>query len=192
MGGLTYCRSHFYFQEENTLMNISKQSLLALLIVFLSALLLFSCSKSEDGAQTIHQAVAIESHDECHLCGMLISNFSGPKGELFRKGITEAEGNSVKKFCSTRDMFSFYLDPENKRNVTTMLVHDMSQSPWDTPNDAYFIDAKDAWFVAGSEKTGAMGETLASFSKQVDAQRFSNEFGGKVISFTQIDLSILM
>jgi copper chaperone NosL len=173
-------------------MIILKQSLSTLLVTLFSASLLFSCSKSEESAQILHQAVAIESADECHLCGMLISNFSGPKGELFRKGITEADGDSVKKFCSTRDMFSFYLDPENKRNVTTMLVHDMSKSPWETPNDAYFIDARNAWFVAGSNKTGAMGETLASFSQQVDAQTFANEFGGKVINFSQVDLSVLM
>ena len=169
-----------------------KQKLSIVLVMIFSVFLLFSCSKNEEGVQTPHEAVAIESADECHLCGMLISNFSGPKGELFRKGITKADGDSVKKFCSTRDMFSFYLDPENKRNTTTMLVHDMSKSPWDTPNDEYFIDAREAWFVADSSKTGAMGKTLASFSKQIDAQEFADEFGGKVISFTQIDLSVLM
>jgi len=173
-------------------MNIFKQTLPVVLVAILSASLLFSCSKSEEGVQTLHEAVAIESNDECHLCGMLISNFSGPKGELFRNGITEAEGNSVKKFCSTRDMFSFYLDPENKRNVSSMLVHDMSKSPWDTPNDAYFIDARNAWFVAGSSKTGAMGKTLASFSIQAQAQAFADEFGGKVLSFSQVDMSVLM
>jgi copper chaperone NosL len=154
--------------------------------------LLGACSEPEATKQTIHQAVAIETADECHLCGMLISNFSGPKGELFRKGITEQTSNKVRKFCSTRDMFSFYLDPENKRNVTTILVHDMSKSPWNAPNDAYFIDARVAWFVAGSSKTGAMGETLASFSQQQDAQTFANEFGGKVLSFAEIDLSVLL
>lgn len=173
-------------------MHIYKQILLVVLVSLVSMPLLFSCSKSEEGAQTLHEAVAIESNDECHLCGMLISNFSGPKGELFRKGITEADGNSVKKFCSTRDMFSFYLDPENQRNVTSMLVHDMSKSPWDTPNDAYFIDARNAWFVVGSSKTGAMGKTLASFSEQADAKKFADEFGGKVLNFTQVDMSVLM
>ncbi|TWX51118.1 nitrous oxide reductase accessory protein NosL [Colwellia hornerae] len=173
-------------------MNTFKPNLLVLLMTLLLAVLLSACSKNDEVVQSLHDAVAIESADECHLCGMLISNFSGPKGELFRKGLTQAEGNSVKKFCSTRDMFSFYLDPENKRNVTTMLVHDMSKSPWETPKDQYFIDAHSAWFVAGSIKTGAMGKTLASFSKQKDAQAFAAEFGGKVIDFTQVDLSVLM
>lgn len=149
------------------------------------------CSEQSEQQQVIHQAVAIESADECHLCGMLISNFSGPKAELFRKGITQADGDQVKKFCSTRDMFSFYLDPENKRNVTTILVHDMSKAPWDAPNDGYFIDARQAWYVVGSSKMGAMGKTLASFSAKTDADAFATEFGGSVIDFSAVSYQSL-
>jgi copper chaperone NosL len=149
------------------------------------------CSEQSEQQQVIHQAVAIESSDECHLCGMLITNFSGPKAELFRKGVTEADGNSVKKFCSTRDMFSFYLDPENKRNVTTILVHDMSKAPWNAPNDSYFIDARNAWYVVDSEKMGAMGKTLASFSAKTDADAFATEFGGTVIDFNAVSYQSL-
>ena len=159
----------------------------------LSIVLVFVVACSEQSAQQaiIHQAVAIENSDECHLCGMLISNFSGPKAELFRQGVTLADGNSVKKFCSTRDMFSFYLDPENKRNVTTILVHDMSKAPWQAPNDSYFIDARIAWYVIGSSRTGAMGKTLASFSARTDADAFASEFGGKVIDFNAVSYQSL-
>lgn len=161
-------------------------------IILLTALIILSgCSEQTEQQQKLHQAVAIESSDECHLCGMLISHFPGPKGELFRKGITQADGNEVKKFCSTRDMFSFYLDPENKRNVTSILVHDMSKAPWDMPSDKYFIDARKAWFVAGSSKKGAMGETLASFSQKADADAFATEFGGKVIDFSGVNYDVL-
>ncbi|MFT5755703.1 MAG: copper chaperone NosL [Alteromonadaceae bacterium] len=161
--------------------------------IIVSALfMLLACSPPPENNLTLQQAVNIETADECHLCGMLISNFSGPKGELFRKEVTAAASNKVKKFCSTRDMFSFYLDPENKRNVTTMLVHDMSKSPWDSANDKYFINAKSAWFVSGSSQIGAMGKTLASFSNKQDAETFINEFGGYLLTFEEIDLSILM
>lgn len=162
--------------------------LAAALFIMLS---LFGCSQETEQQKMLHQAVAIESGDECHLCGMLISNFPGPKGELFRNGVTEADGNVVKKFCSTRDMFSFYLDPENTRNVTSILVHDMSKAPWDVPNDGYFVDARKAWFVVNSSKKGAMGKTLASFSQQGDAQAFASEFGGQVLDFNAIKLSVL-
>lgn len=149
-----------------------------------------ACSDSEKQDQVIHQAVAMESSDECHLCGMLITRFDGPKGEVFRKELSD----KVFKFCSTRDMFSYYLDPENKRNVAQMLVHDMSKMPWgsDSIDDKYFIDAKTAWFVSGSEKTGAMGQTLASFSQESDAKAFAKEFGGQVITFAQINVNLLM
>ncbi|WNC69103.1 nitrous oxide reductase accessory protein NosL [Thalassotalea nanhaiensis] len=162
--------------------NILKITLIA------STLLCLTACGEQDQKQIVYQAQAIESSDECHLCGMLITNFAGPKGELYRKD----RGEKVHKFCSTRDMFSFYLDPENKRNVTTIYVHDMSKMPWDAPNDGYFIDAKTAWFVVGSEKTGAMGKTLASFSKQQDALAFAQEFGGEVLDFSQVDQASLM
>jgi copper chaperone NosL len=161
-------------------------------IITIALFMLQACSPQQEEKITAQQAVNIETADECHLCGMLISNFGGPKGELFRKEVTEAGSNKVKKFCSTRDMFSFYLDPENKRNVTTILVHDMSKSPWDSANDKHFINAKSAWFVAGSSKMGAMGKTLASFSSKQDAEAFLNEFDGKLLTFEEIDYSVLM
>ena len=164
--------------------------LLALITtLIIAATSLMSCSDKADQAQMLHKAVAMESADECHLCGMLITRFDGPKGEVFRKEM----GDQVFKFCSTRDMFSYYLDPENKRNVAQMFVHDMSKMPWgsDSIDDKYFIDAKTAWYVIGSEKTGAMGETLASFSQQHDAQAFAKEFGGEVLGFDAISYAAL-
>ena len=70
----------------------------------------------------------------------------------------------------------------------------MSKMPWgsESIDDKYFIDAKAAWYVIGSEKMGAMGETLASFSKESDAKAFAKEFGGKVIAFTDINYDALM
>ena len=159
------------------------------LLVILVFLALTACNESPSDLQLAQHAMTIERSDECHLCGMLITHFDGPKGEAFRK----EQGDKVFKFCSTRDMFSYYLDPENKRNVSQMLVHDMSKMPWgsDSIDDKYFIDAKKAWYVHGSEKTGAMGKTLASFSLEKDAQAFAKEFGGKVLGFESINQDTL-
>ncbi|TPH17321.1 nitrous oxide reductase accessory protein NosL [Litorilituus lipolyticus] len=148
---------------------------------------LISCSDNAE-QEMLHQAVAIEGSDECHLCGMLIKHFDGPKGEAFRK----EQGSKVFKFCSTRDLFSYYLDPENKRNVSQMMVHDMSKMPWGSINDEHFIDAKTAWYVSGSSQKGAMGSTLASFSKETDAKAFAKEFGGNVLHFKDITIDVLL
>ena len=148
-------------------------------------LVLAACSKEPEQVSA-RQAQAIHSGEECHLCGMIITNFPGPKGELYIK-----TSDKVKKFCSTRDMFSFLLDPEYKKQVKEVYVHDMSKSHWDKPDDSYFIDARNAFFVVGSSKTGAMGKTLASFSQKQDAEKFAQAFGGKVNTFEQIRLSSL-
>ena len=168
----------------------STKLLAVITVLIIGVTTLMSCSDNAEPQQMLHQAVAIESADECHLCGMLITRFDGPKGEVFRK----ETGDQVFKFCSTLDLFSYYLDPENKRNVAHILVLDMSKMPWgsESIDDKYFIDAKTAWYVTGSEKTGAMGKTLASFSQQSDAQAFAKEFGGKVLSFADINYDVLM
>lgn len=146
-----------------------------------------ACSEQESADQAmVRQAAAIEQADECHLCGMIISNFPGPKGENYNKSSEE-----VSKFCSTRDLFSFVLQPENKRQVKEIYVHDMSKTPWHKPEDEYFIDARQAWYVLGSEKKGAMGKTLASFAKKTDAEIFMGEFGGKLYSFDEITIDVL-
>lgn len=147
--------------------------------------LLIGCNESPQDTM-LKQAVAIESSDECHLCGMIIANFPGPKGEAYLDG-----KDDVTKFCSTRDLFSYLLQPENQRQIKQVFVHDMSKTPWQQPEDHYFIDAKTAWYVIGSSQKGAMGKTLASFGKQDDAQAFSTKFGGKVYQYDDITIDIL-
>lgn len=171
--------------------NSTKKTLLIASILVLASTL-SACSDTVEQSEMLQQALAIESTDECHLCGMIITHFPGPKGELFRKGVNSQQSNKVHKFCSTRDLFSFYLDPENKRNVTTIYVHDMSKVPWETPNDDHFVDATKAWYVTGSDRMGAMGKTLASFSLKGDAEAFTEQFGGSVIAFSEITMDVLM
>lgn len=151
------------------------------------AILLTGCGEKNETDNMVQQAVAIESSDECHLCGMLISGFPGPKGQLYSKGI-----NGNLKFCSTRDMFAFILDPENQHNIQQAFVHDMAVTPWGKPNDDIYIDAKKAFYVIGHKRRGAMGPTLASFKKQSDAEAFAVSQGGQVMRFDEVNLPVLM
>ena len=156
-------------------------------IVSIFALLfLTACSNEEATEQTNNTPVAIESGDECHLCGMVITGFPGPKGELF-----EGRQSHVRKFCSTRDLMSWYLQPENKPNSKEIYVHDMSRSDWNSPNDEHMINAKDAWYVVGSSMKGAMGPTLASFAQKTSADEFVAKHGGTVLGFEAITMDIL-
>jgi len=156
------------------------------LVIFSLMVVLLGCTEADPKKEMFKQAVAIENADECHLCGMIISQFPGPKGELYQK-----TSEDVAKFCSTRDMFSYLLQPENQRQVQQVFVHDMSKTPWQKTDDQYFIDARTAWFVVDSSQKGAMGKTLASFSLFDDALAFSKEYGGKVYPFDEITIDLL-
>jgi len=155
-------------------------SVLKTIISSILLLLIISCG-GESKEEKVLKTIAFESADECHLCGMIIEGFSGPKGAISQK-----TDSHIRKFCSTRDMFSYYLDPENKRNVKGLLVHDMGTVPWETPDDKLMVDAKLAWYVIGSNQSGAMGSTLASFSDKALAKTFVKEFGGQILAFDEI------
>ncbi|MDP5293377.1 nitrous oxide reductase accessory protein NosL [Oceanimonas sp. CHS3-5] len=153
--------------------------------LLLASLLLAGCG--EPGADALaRQAVAIEQGDECHLCGMVISRFPGPKGEAYEQGVEE-----VRKFCSTRDLLNWALEPENRHARQEIWVHDMSEVPWEQPDDEHFINAETAWYVVGSSQAGAMGPTPASFGDRAVADAFAGQYGGEVLGFEQLTLDKL-
>ncbi len=156
------------------------------LFAVLAALTLTACSGEEEQTTVRPDPVSIEAGDECHVCGMVITKFPGPKGEA----ITE-KNQQVRKFCSTRDMFAWMLQPENVNRDHTLYVHDMAQTDWQSPVDTTLIDAREAFYVVGSERTGAMGPTLASFATRSAAQEFIKEYGGHVLKYSEITLEDL-
>ncbi|MEH6627281.1 MAG: nitrous oxide reductase accessory protein NosL [Motiliproteus sp.] len=157
-----------------------------LCLLIASTLFIYGCSEDTAEKLAAQTAVVIESGDECHLCGMIISNFPGPKGQLYERG-----QNSTMKFCSTRDMFAYLLDPEHQHNIQTAYVHDMAITPWDHPDQETYIDAKKAWYVIGSNKPGAMGPTLGSFSTEANAKAFADLNGGKLYKFDDLTLEMI-
>ncbi|MCW8878184.1 MAG: nitrous oxide reductase accessory protein NosL [Kangiellaceae bacterium] len=153
-------------------------------LVFLTTILV-SCGSSED-SKVKNDPVAFEKTDECHVCGMVITRFPGPKGQAFDK-----RGKQVKKFCSSMELIYWYLQPENQPNVTEIYVHNMAKAPWEGPTDEHLISARDAYFVVGSDLNGSMGKTLATFLSVNDASEFSQKHGGQVVSFYGLTLELL-
>lgn len=162
-------------------------SLTRLLPFILFSLLISACNEPPTALQQAQKAMAIESHEECHLCGMIINSFPGPKGQLYERG-----NDASLKFCSTRDMFAYLLDPEHYHAIQTVYVHDMTVTPWEHPEDKTFIDARKAWYVVGHNRKGAMGPTLASFADHEVANAFAAQYGGNVFDFDAISQQLLL
>jgi copper chaperone NosL len=156
----------------------------------LFSVLLTACGNSttshEQGHEKHTMAAHINKTEECHLCGMLIQQFPGPKGQLQDK-----KTDQVRKFCSTNDLFSYLLQPENQHNIKSVFVHDMSDVAWASPQDDKMIEADKAWFVAEHDLQGAMGPTIASFGAEDSANKFQNEHGGYVLRFADINLELM-
>jgi copper chaperone NosL len=151
---------------------------------------LIACGNSEPHDEQGHEDHKITAHinksDECHLCGMVIQQFPGPKGQL-----EEKHSEQIRKFCSTNDLFSFMLQPENQHNIKSVYVHDMSNAAWDSPQDESMIEADKAWYVAGHKLQGAMGPTIASFKTETAAQNFQKKQGGYLLTFADINLELM-
>ncbi|MBI5861977.1 MAG: nitrous oxide reductase accessory protein NosL [Rhodocyclales bacterium] len=141
----------------------------------LIAMLLAACGETarvtpaqEPGADTV-----------CSLDGMSLQDFPGPKAQIhYDQGAPDF-------FCDVREMFSIFLRPEQQKRVVALYTQDMGQADWTQPR-GHWIDARTAFYVVGSRKTGSMGPAIASFATERDAQTFAQKEGGKVLRFDQV------
>ena len=131
------------------------------------------------GEQVATQALEVRDDTACALDGMLLAEFPGPKGQiLYDHGPPDF-------FCDTVELVSTMLAPEQRKRVVAVYTQDMAATSWDKPQ-GHWIDAKAAFYVMGSRKTGSMGPTLATFAREGDAQAFARDNGGKVLRFAEI------
>lgn len=155
--------------------------------VLMLCLILFVAACSEEVKEEINtDPFAFKAGDECHVCGMLVTEWPGAKGQSINK-----QSGQTLKFCSTTDLFSWWLQPENKTVKAQIYVHDMAKSEWAQPADEHLIDAREAWYVVGSDLIGAMGPTLVSYADESAAQELATKSGGRVLRFDDIDLLVL-
>lgn len=141
----------------------------------LLAALLAACSPPSSVLGPLDPAV--DTH--CQLDGMALADYPGPKGQ-----IRYADGGTV-YFCDTLELLSIAMSPEHVRALAGVYTQDMAQADWNSPH-GHWIDATQAYYVRGSQRTGSMGPTLASFAQRTDAEAFAQQYGGQVIAFAQV------
>ena len=148
-----------------------------------AVVLLVGCSgKSED---KIPGPVAFNKHDRCHICGMVILNYSGAKAQLSVKGEKEPL-----KFCSVKDGFVYVLQPENVSRTVAFYVSDFGNKK-DVPLHEKMLTAEKAFFNAGSDVRGAMGKSILPFATKGEVEAFTKEHGGKIVNYSEVNLELL-
>jgi copper chaperone NosL len=147
-----------------------------LLAALALAALALGCARNEPAAG---KPVEISRDTACSLDGMTLADYPGPKAQI------HYEQGNPDFFCDTLELFSVYLRPEQQKRVRAVFVQDMGQTDWTSPT-GHWIDARSAFYVAGSKRRGSMGPTLASFGREDDAKSFAAKEGGKVYRFDQV------
>ncbi len=144
-----------------------------------AAVMLAACGQDMKG-----QPVEPTASTACSLDGMLLLDFPGPKGQIvYDQGPPDF-------FCDTVELLAIYLRPEQKKRVAAVYTQDMGKADWTRPQ-GHWIDAKSAYYVIGSKRTGSMGPTIGSFAAEQDALTFSKQYGGKVLRFDQITFDMV-
>lgn len=153
------------------------RALLALAVLG-ATLGLTGCHKASDTASIV--PVEIDRTTSCDLDGMLLSDYPGPKAQIFY-----ADQSKPSFFCDTMELLSTLLAGEQVRAIRAAYVQDMAKADWDHP-EGHWTDARTAFYVFGSKRKGSMGPTVGSFAQEADAQHFAAENGGKVLAFSAI------
>ena len=126
------------------------------------------------GAPTAPPAVGARGRpaqgDKCPVCGMFVARYPDWVAVVvFKDG-------QVAWFDGAKDLFKFLLRPERYQpgrapaDVARVLVTDYYA--------LRLLDARDAWFVIGSDVFGPMGTELVPFAQEAEAREFKADHKG--------------
>jgi copper chaperone NosL len=122
--------------------------------------------------------------DKCPVCGMFVSKYPD-----WTATVTFHDG-TLAWFDGAKDLFKFLGDPGRfspGRKATDVRGV--------TVTDYYAVkplDARDAFFVVGSDVFGPMGRELVPFGKMTEAEEFLRDHRGKkVLRFGEVNRTVL-
>jgi copper chaperone NosL len=155
-----------------------------MLLAGLPTVTLMACGDRDTAAIACTPIRLTDDHD-CHLCGMTIVRYPGPKGQAcLRDG-------RILTFCSVHDLLAWAWQPESAPAIASLHVHDLSRTSWESPSDEAYTDAHAAVYVVGHDQQGAMGHSPAPFSGESDARAFAERHGGHLVAFAGLDFDSL-
>ncbi|MDH3972446.1 MAG: nitrous oxide reductase accessory protein NosL, partial [Gammaproteobacteria bacterium] len=106
----------------------------------------------------------------------------GPKGQVF---LTDRP--QPLWFTSVRDTIAFTMLPGEPKNIAAIYVTDIGHASWDQPEPGTWIEAREAFYVLGSDRVGGMqAAEVVPFISREDAKLFIKQHGGEIFVFESI------
>lgn len=125
--------------------------------------------------QKIYDKLTVTKEEKCPVCGMLLYKYPRWISRIVYK-------EKQLSFDGVKDMMKYYF--KHKENIKEILVQEYySQNT---------INAREAYFVLGSDVYGPMGHELIAFKSMKSAKRFSLDHRGeRILKFSEITPDIV-
>ncbi len=118
------------------------------------------------------------AREKCPVCGMFVAKYPD-----WLTAVRLKDGSHV-YFDGAKDMFKYLHDPKRydparrPEDIAVVAVMDYYELTW--------IDAREAWFVLGSDVYGPMGRELIPLKREADAREFMKDHKGtRIIRFSE-------
>lgn len=133
--------------------------------------LIFALVLGVEGAVFAADPRPPSAEDRCAVCGMFVAKYPN-----WVARVVFADGAQV-FFDGPKDLFRYMLNLEDygadKREISEIIVTDYYSTE--------MIDAREAFFVTGSDVMGPMGPELVPIAKESHAKTFVIDHGGESI-----------
>ncbi|HFQ15861.1 MAG TPA: copper resistance protein CopZ [Rhodobacteraceae bacterium] len=149
-------------------------------LLLAAALALAGCKDDQAG---VPPAVAMTPEALGHYCQMALTEHDGPKAQIHLK-----DALAPLFFSQVRDAIAYQHMPEQDGQILVIYVSDMGAAEsWAKPGVDNWIDARNAFFVLGSDAIGGMGAAeLVPFGSRAGAEAFAKARGGRVARLDEI------
>jgi len=120
--------------------------------------------------------------DHCQVCGMFVAKY-----DRWLSQVVLPDGRH-RFFDGPKDLFRYYLNPgQYDKGVEREQIKEIYVTDYYSTKT---INAKEAWFVIGSDVMGPMGPELVPVTGKEKAETFRKDHRGKrILSFDEVTLS---
>lgn len=125
----------------------------------------------------------VPADTRCPVCGMFVAKYDVWLTQI------HFEDGTVSSFDGVKDMMAYYLEPtlyngSAQAKIVEVWVKDYYSLKW--------LDARQAFFVIGSDVNGPMGHELIPFSIKAAAESFLvDHHGRQILTFAEITGEII-
>ena len=153
----------------------------------LALALLAGCD--DEVSRALPEPMTLNDEAAGYYCQMVILEHQGPKGQLFLEGMI-----APLWFSQVRDGLAYLKSPEQEGEIVVLYVNDMGKAvSYTEPGADNWIDAKDAFYVVGSNAIGGMGAPeLVPFGSAEKAEEFAAIHGGTVQKLEDISAETVL